>query len=263
MALAGWFNGRVPGLRALCIWVKGKYYENGPMARFLDAMNNIPLPSRGYVLTTELRGGLGRTPTPTEYRWLRDLVDGGAVPAAEMPSGVEEFLHRAQYRDAGHFLQAFDALFDAMVARVVELNRQALHELELNLLVFPQGTRSLRLSRGHTGLIQMAMHLGAAIVPVGCNGSDRVYPGNSPFAKGGRIVYRFGAPLEPDGPELAPYRIAGGFRPLSREVSRDHGMELQAATDVVMARINDLLDPPYQWAEDQSSDGVQGLDRFV
>ena len=108
-----------------------------------------------------------------------------------------------------------------------------------------------------------AMHLGAAIVPIGCNGSDRVYPGNAPFAKGGRIVYRFGPPLLPDGPELAPFRVQQAFRPLSREASREHGAAFQAATDVLMERINDLLDPPYQWSSDQTSDGVGGVDRFM
>src|SRR5690242_20641140 len=43
------------GLPFTATWVKGKYYENKLMGRFMDATNNIPLPSRGYVLTTELR----------------------------------------------------------------------------------------------------------------------------------------------------------------------------------------------------------------
>ena len=36
-------------------WVKGKYYENPFIAAFMDANNNIPLPSRGYVITTRFR----------------------------------------------------------------------------------------------------------------------------------------------------------------------------------------------------------------
>lgn len=35
--------------------VKGKYYENPFIAAFMDSMNNIPLPSRGYVITTRFR----------------------------------------------------------------------------------------------------------------------------------------------------------------------------------------------------------------
>lgn len=262
------------GLRYTATWVKGKYYESTWTSRFLDSMNNIPLPSRGYVLTTLFRATMKRTPEAAEYRYLRDLVDSGRVPEQSetdrQSAGVQTFLATAFPPAANHgltpaeaFLQHFDAQFSRLVDAVVDLNRRALRELDLNILVFPQGTRSLRLSKGHTGLVQMAMHLGAAIVPVGCNGSDRAYPGNSPVSKGGRIVYRIGTPLELDGPELAPFRIPVPFQPLSREVSRDFGPQLRGATDVLMERINDLLDPPYQWAQGQVSDGVAGMQRFL
>jgi hypothetical protein len=99
-------------------------------------------------------------------------------------------------------------------------------------------------------------------VPVGCNGSNLVYPGNSPFAKGGRIIYRIGKPLRLDGRELRDYRVTEPFRPFTLEagVHREafHGM-----TAVVMDHINELLDPEYQYAEDRTSDGVRGMDRFL
>jgi len=64
------------GLRFTATWVKGKYYENRVIGAFMDATNNIPLPSRGYVITTEFRKEFGQVPTKDEYRVLRDLVDG-------------------------------------------------------------------------------------------------------------------------------------------------------------------------------------------
>ncbi len=263
------------GLRYTATWVKGKYYESEWMSRFLDSMNNIPLPSRGYVLTTLFRATMQRKPEAAEYRYLRDLVDSGTAPAQDdtdaETAGVQAFLKAAfphatsqtSQAPVEAFLQHFDAQFSQLVDAVVELNRRALCELNLNVLVFPQGTRSLRLSKGHTGLAQMAMHLEAAIVPVGCNGSDRVYPGDSPISKGGRIVYRIGKPLELDGPELGSFRIPEPFQPLSREVARDYGPQLRGVTDVVMERINGLLDPQYQWAQDKASDGVAGMQRFL
>jgi 1-acyl-sn-glycerol-3-phosphate acyltransferase len=145
----------------------------------------------------------------------------------------------------------------------VRLTREAIENHGNNVLVFPQGTRSKRLSRGHTGLAQLAQLLGADIVPVGCNGSDRIYPSNSPFAKGGRVVYRIGAPLSPQGPELSPYRIEEPFEPFTDETTERHGQVLRKITDVVMNRINGLLDPEYQFGEGLDSDGVQGMDRFV
>ena len=64
------------------------------------------------------------------------------------------------------------SLFAAMMQRVVEINRDGLQK-GLHLLVFPQGTRSRRLTRGHTGAAQIALHTGAPVIPVGCSGSDR------------------------------------------------------------------------------------------
>jgi 1-acyl-sn-glycerol-3-phosphate acyltransferase len=143
----------------------------------------------------------------------------------------------------------------------MRLNRQAL-EFGQHLLVFPQGTRSVRLSRGHIGVAQVAQHLGVDIVPVGCTGSNLVYPGSSPFAKGGRIVYRIGKPLRLDGSELCDYRVTRPFRPFTLEAGV-HREAFQGMTAVVMDHINELLDPEYQYADERTSDGVRGMDRFL
>ncbi len=241
------------GLGYTATWVKGKYYENPFIALFMDSMNNIPLPSRGYVITTQFRSALGRVPSAMEYRALRDLADGRVT---EAPAALA-----AALGDTEAFLRDFEAVFDAMIDEVMRLNRQAL-DFGQHLLVFPQGTRSIRLSRGHIGVAQVAQHLGVDVVPVGCNGSDRVYPGNSPFAKGGRIVYRIGEPLRLDGPELAPFRVDEPFRPFTLEAGA-HRDAFQGMTDVLMDRIDGLLDPEYRYSEDRGSEGVSGMDRFV
>lgn len=252
------------GLRYTATWVKGKYYESRLLGAFMDSTNNIPLPSRGYVITTEFRKAHGRVPSKDEYRALRDLVDGRATADEAIVTGgaaVAALFDKEGDRDA--FLARFDALFSAMMAEVTRLTREALDVHDLNVLVFPQGTRSTRLSRGHTGLVQMAQHLGHAIVPVGCNGSDQAYPGSSPFSKGGDLVYRVGAPLPLDGPVLGPHRVSAPFVPFSNEATAAHGDAFRAATDIIMDRINDLLDPPYQYSPDRASDGVEELSRFV
>lgn len=259
------------GLPYTATWVKGKYYDHPLMARFMDATNNIPMPSRGYALVADFRKAFERKPQDSEYRFLRDLVDGAIEPAAAdlqaQSADVQAFV-RARGGDTLGFVRQFEAEFEPLIDEVIRLNRQAICELGLNVLVFPQGTRSLRLSRGHTGLVQMAMYLGAAIVPVGCNGSDLVYPGNSPLAKGGRIVYRVGKPLEPAGPELGPHRVTQVFKPLTRGASERHGQQFRAATDQVMAAIDALLDEPYRAVpvnDGAGSDGpaVSAADRFL
>lgn len=247
------------GLPFTATWVKGKYYENKWLGAFMDANNNIPLPSRGYVLSTELRAGLKRVPTDPEYRSARQLINGEAEQTGPSP---DLFAFYEKHGGAAAYAEAFEARFNEMMAEVVRLTTDAFDKHHLNLLVFPQGTRSIQLSQGHTGLMEMAQTTGHAILPVGCNGSDLVYPGGSPFAKGGRIVYRIGKPLEIDGPELAPYRLTGPLAPFTRQM-RQHEEKLKAATEVVMDHINLLLDPKYQYSETRKSDGVGGSQRFL
>ena len=209
------------GGRFTATWVKGKYFDNALLGWVLSSTNNIPLPSRGYLVSAKLKRDLGRSATGDEYRALRDRVDAGEEPEIE------------------------DA-FQEMMREVARLNRSALQDKSLHVLVFPEGTRQKKVGRGHTGIAQFTQHLGAPIVPVGCSGSDLCYPGDSPFSKGGRIVYRFGEPLEVDGPELGHLRIREDFVPLTRDASQRFAQPFQGITEVVMGHIVDLVDPEYR-----------------
>lgn len=242
-------------------WVKGKYYDSAPMGRFMDLMSNIPLASRGYVIATAWKQAAMGPLGGEAYRTLRDVVDGRAPVATALEQGgaTERFVRAHGGQGFGEQMQA---RFGRLMREVMRLNQQAL-DIGLNVLVFPQGTRSIRLSRGHTGLMQVAQHLGAPIIPIGCSGSDKLYPGDLPFSKGGRVVYRCGPPLQLDGPELGAHRVRAPFTPLTRAATAEHGEAFQAATDVVMDHIDALLDPPYRYAADRASDGVSGVDRFV
>lgn len=255
---------RAKGQRFTATWVKGKYYEHPLLGAFMDATNNIPLPSRGYLLTTSFRAALGRAPSDAEYRALRDLA-GGTLDADAAVAAGGPALARLIDRDGPRerFAERFEAHFAQMMAEVVRLTRDALDRFDLHVLVFPQGTRSKRLSAGHTGLVQMAQHLGREILPIGCNGSDRAYPGSSPFSKGGRVVYRLGAPLALDGPELGPYRVSEPFVPFSAEATARHGAAFEAATRVIMERIDGLLDPEYRFGDQDPASRVSAAKRFV
>lgn len=242
--------------RFTATWVKGKYFESKLLSLFLVATNNIPLPSRGYVISTEFRRAEKRPPDAAEYRVLRDLADGVRADAAGASDSVKRFLD-------GGGLARFEESFRLMMKAVERITGDALNRLKLDVIIFPQGTRSIRLSKGHTGLAQVAQALGKTIVPIGCSGSDKLYPGGSPWPKGGRVVYRIGTPLPVDGPDLAPFRVTAPFEPLVPEANKAHGAKFRAITDVVMARINALVDPPYQYAEGSSSDGVKEMERFL
>ena len=251
--------------RFTATWVKGKYYETRAVGMFMELTNNIPTVSRGYLITRDFMATLGRRPRDDEYAALRRWVDDGVAPG---PDSVEarlleeprDILGRAFNPERESYADAIGALFDRMMRRFVELNEEAA-SAGLDLLVFPQGTRSIRLSRGRVGLAQIAMHLGRAVVPVGCNGSDKIYPGSSPVAGRGRVVYRFGEPLRRAD---APAWIARErFVPFSRQAEREHGDDFQRYVDEVMARIDRLLDPEYRFAPDGESGGVRGSERFV
>ena len=108
----------------------------------------------------------------------------------------------------------------------------------------------------------MTQHLDAAIVPVGCSGSDHLYPGDLPLSKGGRVTYRIGAPLEPDGPELGPHRVPSAVLPLTRAANERYGDRYEAITEVVMAKIGELVDPEYGPAPEAKA-GESGIDRFI
>jgi 1-acyl-sn-glycerol-3-phosphate acyltransferase len=257
--------------RFTATWVKGKYYENPFVARFMESMLQLPTVSRGYLITRDFLAVLGRTPTDHEYALLRTAVDARAlggeghmptppdVPekllrVARNPFGTAYDPERADYADY------ICTLFRAMMARFVRLNAEAL-KIGLDLLIFPQGTRSKRLLPSHVGIAQIALYLKAPIVPVGCNGSDRVYPGSSPIARSGRIVYRIGEPIRYE--ELSRFHIDEEFAPFTAVAERDHARPFNEVADLVTDRIESLLDSEYQRAEDAGKDATRGSERFV
>lgn len=241
-----------------CTWVKGKYYLNALTRSFLLSTNNIPLASRGYVISSRFKKAMNRPPSGDEYRLIRDLMDEkvGLDKLGEASEGLQQYLgSEAQDR-----LDALRSDFAAMSNEVIRLNQQAL-ELGHHILVFPEGTRSLKLGKGHTGLAQMAQRLGVDIVPIGCSGASKCYPGAIPWAKGGRIVYRIGQPIELNASAHAPMRVSDAFVPFSYAAQQNHGQSFQQLTDIVMNQINSLLDPEYQ--RDESASAQTEVNRFL
>lgn len=252
--------------RYTATWVKGKNFENPFVSRFMAATNNIPVASRGYLVTRDFVATIKRRPTELEYRALRDALDSGTeVDPAQVPrellSTPRDLFGRRFDPSKERYDQAVDAVLAALMDGFVELNRHAL-SIGLDVLVFPEGSRSLRLSKGHSGIAQVALHLGATIVPIGCSGSNRVYPGNSFMAKPGRIVYRLGEPMTPDRfADLAP---SVPFVPFSREADALHESSFQAVTDRVMDALDPLLDPEYRReCRHGESKGSVGTHRFL
>ncbi len=250
----------------ISVWVKGKYFQNPLLKRFLTLANNIPIPSLGYVLTMDFQAEMGRKPTGVEYRLLRDWSDGEI--------SQDEFLEQADSSLAAFvttarsgfdparesYAKRINAQYHELMRLVAKISEDALFNKNLNLLIFPQGTRSVQLLPGHIGVAQIALKTKVPVIPVGCNGCDKCYRGSLPFSSGGKIVYRVGEPLTVAG-RLAPFAIEQPYEPFTRAADQAFATNFRGATDLIMDQINALLDPEYQF--DPNAVQKTGVERFV
>ena len=203
---------KAKGLPFTTVWVKGKYYRNAMVAKVLDACNLIPVPSMKYLIEEFFLNKFGRRIRREEYRALIDIIAGKedagnslTISSLELATLIRE-----------NFIEFITSYYGAIMERVAELSKEALLEKNLNLIIFPEGTRSTKLGEGKTGLAQLALNTETTIIPVGCNNSEQIYSGNLPFAKSGTVLYKVGDSLSFDG-KLKKYRIKEGFKLFSAE----------------------------------------------
>ncbi len=256
--------------RMTATWVKGKYYESKFVGSFMEWTSQLPTVSRGYILSRDFLSTLGRRPTEEEYAALRTWVnntaavdrEGGAAPTDAslhtLLTQRRDILGRTFEPSRESYADAVNETYREMMAEFLALHERAF-ALGLDLLVFPQGTRSIHLTRGRIGMAQVALRYKKTVVPVGCSGSDRLYPGESPWAKSGRVVYRIGEPV-PYG-SVKDCEITEPFVPFTPAAEHKHREVFQRYVDYVMDRINELVDPEYQYGEGEGS--VVGTERFL
>ena len=245
------------GYPPLAPWVKGKYYQNRYLSQFLCMACCIPVPSRGFLLTLDWLARTGRQPNKAEYRQLRLLGDGEWHAGLELESSVSDYLEQGPGGTPAAYFERFQEHFEGLTAEVVRINKEAM-QLGYRPLIFPQGTRSRPLTQGFSGIVQMALHMGVRIVPVGVSGSDICYPGDNPFSRGGHVHYSIGEPFDPGAHPGAPK----DFIPLTIRASRDHGPEFENLTAKLMHRINGLLPSEYQFDTDRNTT-ERGAERFL
>ncbi len=227
-------------------WVKGEYYNNLLMRKFFDWTNNIPVPSRGYLIREDFRKIVKDKISKIEYRALRDYVNrqpGFKKLGSELSESIKKVVEypRTILSDIEiPYAEYIDTYYRQLMAKVAEINFKALFEKNLNVIIFPEGTRSRTLGTGKTGIAHLALKSNKKVVPVGCNGSDRVYSGNLPWAKSGKIVYRVGKPIDPR--EIIGDDMDRSFVPFSKEAEERFKDQFADFTEFVMERINELLD---------------------
>jgi 1-acyl-sn-glycerol-3-phosphate acyltransferase len=224
------------------VWVKAKYYKNAFLAKGLDLCNLIPVPSMGYLIEEYYRKKFNRKMDKGLYRAVKDMIEGRLAEAGPQERAAIEAVQAM----GEHFSDFVRAQYEGVMEKVAELSRTALCEQKLNLIIFPEGTRSVKLAEGRTGLAQLALHTEKRIVPVACNNSEEVYRGSLPFAGSGRITYRIGEPLSVHD-RLKAFRIREPFRLLSRESQQRYREQFEGVTRVVMESINRMLDEKYRY----------------
>ncbi len=259
-----WKRGDLPSTTT---WVKGKYYENRWLGWFFDQCNNIPLPSRGYLILQDSRAVLGRKLDDDEYRLLRDLVDG-RLAEKDVPEPISADLQRLlteprrdfepAHQTYAEFLRAWN---DRLMGLVERRTLEALFTNHNNVIVFPQGTRSIRLLAGKPGLAQFALRHEIPVVPVGSMGSEQAYPSASPWARGATCRYRIGRPLTIDD-ALADCRIDAPYAPFTAEANV-HSKSFELATERITAAIDELLEDPYKRTTESDTDARQRTDQLI
>ena len=236
------------GLPPLAPWVKGKYYQNPHLARLLVWCACTPVPARGFLLTLDWLARMERRPNEFEYRQLRRLGDRLEIDAP-LEDGVADYLTKAPGGDAKSFGELFADHFETLSGEFIRINVEAL-ELGYRPLVFPQGTRSKRMTQGFSGIIQMALHLGVPILPVAVTGSEDIYPDDSPLAKGGHVHYTIGDFYDP----MAGGDIPQNFIPMTIRASQEHGQRFDVLTAELMDCLNALLPSDYQFDPSEKKD---------
>jgi 1-acyl-sn-glycerol-3-phosphate acyltransferase len=223
------------------VWVKGKYYRNAALAKCLDICNLVPVPSMGYLIEEYYKKKFKQRLDRNLYRSIKDITDGKHESIEACPRKAAEVLNAL----GEQFVEFLKSQYELIMERVAELSRTALSEKNLNLIIFPEGTRGTQLGEGRTGIAQIALATGKMIIPVGCNNSDQVYTGTLPFARSGRIVYRVGEPLSLDK-QLREYAINEPFKLFSKESQRKYKRQFDEVTRIIMENINRLLDEKYR-----------------
>lgn len=233
------------------VWVKGKYFNNKILGQLLKLCNTFPVPTKRYLIDEFFKKIFHRSTTRDEYRMIKDLLDK-KIPLSDVlhsaSQDVKTLLSGKWNKMSGvaaSFLQYIENYYYTMMERVAQISLGALFEKKLSIIIFPEGTRSVQLSEGRNGIAQLALHSDKTVIPIGCNGSEAIYPSSSPFAKSGTITYRIGEPMTVHD-HLEDFRIREKFQLFSKKSQEKYKEVFDAATRTIMKKIDMLLDERYR-----------------
>lgn len=242
-------------------FVKPRPYQQPAIAKFLGAAGCVPVVSRGYLITADFRLVHGRRADETEYRWLRNLVDGkdnaGEAPAtvATLLDTPRDIVGRTFNPSQESYADAVNETFRVFTGHTGRLIQRAIDQ-GCWPLIAPQGTFHSKLTPGRIGAVQFAKVLGRDVIPVGVSGMEKTFP-NPKSLKGSRgtMIVRFGERMQVDLPDE---HVA-----FDAKSERKHRAALERETRRVMDAISELIEPGLRWDENPDGDGLQGVDRFL
>ena len=239
-------------------FVKTRAFQNRIEGGLMKTVGNIPIASRGYLISADFARLFDRTLDEQEYRHLRNHIDHSTpLPQSSIFQrlksearnilGVHFNPDEMSYQDAQQQCYTRAMHITLEHARTVLQRGHSLH-------IYPEGLYSSRLSQGRIGTVQMASALNALIVPCGFSGMNEHF-GDRKFlpSNRGKMTLRFGEPYRIQRPELENFRA---FVPAEEVRLRS---VLEEETMNLMNQINDLLDPSYTWGDDPTGDGLKGV----
>jgi 1-acyl-sn-glycerol-3-phosphate acyltransferase len=242
-------------------FVKARAYQNRLEAPYIKTIGNVPLISRGYLISADFAALHGRKPSEDEYRALREHVDHGApLPDSSVFRALEgrarDMLDVPYEPAITSYREAIQQRYASGMAASVAQARAVL-DAGVSLHIYPQGLYSTRLSRGRIGTVEFALALDVPIVPVGFSGMNECFRKQQmvPY-RAGTLTMRFGRPRRVTRAELVDFRP---FVPADEQRLRE---VLEDETRALMDEINTLLDPGYRFGEDLDGDGLEGVARF-
>ena len=245
----------------LSTWIKARAWQNPMMINYLSYTGNVPLASRGYVISGDFKQVFGRKPSDEEYRVLRDHLDEGSpLPEGEVFNQLQNqtrpILGEVYSPSQSNYREAIESCFRQFMESSLIVAERAVQS-GLYQHINPQGTRSSRLTDGRPGVIHAAARLQLPILPVSILGMREALPNEGLKSTGGTVMVRCGEPYLPNFSGLSET-----YKPFFVGQEQDQVI-IQNTLDELMLRINDLCDEQYCMQDGYVSDGKQGVARFL
>ncbi len=229
-----WRSSKFKKHQYTAVWVKTKYYSNKISSKFFDMCNGIPVSSKKDFIRGLFLGQFGVRLLNNDYSIIKDYANDMLDKEESLDKvkgdhkNIEFILNHAKEISIYH---------KRMMEKVGEISVEALGK-GLNLIIFPEGTRSTKLDQGRTSIAQLALHSKHCVIPIGCSGSDLVYDSNYPFANSGEIIYRIGEPIRTN-------HNLDSFKMFSTEFQREFKELFEKTTMIIMNAIKELVYDKY------------------